>query len=63
MTDQAIVPWAFQVMVKPRGAICNLGCEYCYYLPKEEILRIMASLLRQGRALRGRAHHGRKLTG
>ena len=37
MTDQAIVSWAFQVMVKPRGAICNLGCEYCYYLPKEEL--------------------------
>ena len=21
-------------MVKPRGPICNLACEYCYYLPK-----------------------------
>ena len=24
-------------MVKPRGAICNCRCEYCYYLPKEEL--------------------------
>ncbi|MFX0099703.1 MAG: anaerobic sulfatase maturase [Candidatus Hodarchaeota archaeon] len=24
----------FHVMIKPRGAICNLGCEYCFYLPK-----------------------------
>lgn len=25
----------FHVMVKPRGAICNLDCSYCYYLAKE----------------------------
>ncbi|HQF79407.1 MAG TPA: anaerobic sulfatase maturase [Flexilinea sp.] len=24
-------------MAKPRGAICNLGCEYCYYLPKKAL--------------------------
>ncbi len=28
-------PPAFHVMTKPRGAICNLDCEYCYYLSKE----------------------------
>lgn len=27
----------FQIMIKPRGAICNLGCEYCYYLKKEAL--------------------------
>ncbi len=27
----------FQVMVKPIGAICNLDCQYCYYLTKEEL--------------------------
>jgi len=28
---------AFHVMLKPRGAICNLDCKYCYYLPKERL--------------------------
>lgn len=28
-------PVSFQVMTKPRGAICNLNCEYCYFLAKE----------------------------
>ena len=27
----------FHVMTKPIGAICNLDCEYCYYLEKEEL--------------------------
>lgn len=26
---------AFHVMMKPRGAICNLDCKYCYFLSKE----------------------------
>ncbi|MCP4426415.1 MAG: anaerobic sulfatase maturase [Chloroflexi bacterium] len=26
---------AFHIMTKPRGAICNLGCKYCYFLSKE----------------------------
>lgn len=28
-------PRSFHVMTKPRGAICNLDCEYCYFLSKE----------------------------
>jgi uncharacterized protein len=28
---------AFHVMLKPRGAICNLDCRYCYYLSKEKL--------------------------
>lgn len=28
-------PPAFHVMLKPRGAICNLDCQYCYFLSKE----------------------------
>ncbi len=31
------IPAAFHVMTKPRGAICNLDCRYCYYLPKEQL--------------------------
>ncbi|GAG44443.1 unnamed protein product, partial [marine sediment metagenome] len=30
-------PPAFHVMLKPRGAICNLNCKYCYYLSKERL--------------------------
>lgn len=31
------VPAAFHVMTKPRGAICNLDCAYCYFLSKEQL--------------------------
>jgi uncharacterized protein len=34
-TNQA--PRAFHIMTKPRGAICNLNCEYCYFLTKERL--------------------------
>ncbi len=27
----------FQVFVKPGGSICNLDCQYCYYLKKEDL--------------------------
>ncbi|TVR20143.1 MAG: anaerobic sulfatase maturase [Anaerolineaceae bacterium] len=27
----------FHVMTKPRGAICNLDCQYCYFLSKERL--------------------------
>jgi uncharacterized protein len=30
-------PRAFHVMTKPIGAICNLDCEYCFYLDKEKL--------------------------
>ncbi len=28
---------AFHMMVKPFGPVCNLNCDYCYYLEKENI--------------------------
>jgi uncharacterized protein len=28
---------AFHLMTKPRGAICNLDCAYCYFLSKEKL--------------------------
>lgn len=34
--DVQIVP-AFHLMTKPRGAICNLDCKYCYFLSKERL--------------------------
>lgn len=35
LTPSTDAPPAFHVMLKPRGAICNLDCSYCYYLSKE----------------------------
>ncbi len=34
-TAGGVAPPAFHVMLKPRGAICNLDCHYCYFLSKE----------------------------
>lgn len=33
--NSVVTPAAFHVMLKPRGAICNLDCKYCYFLAKE----------------------------
>lgn len=33
--EAAVPPPAFHIMMKPRGAICNLDCKYCYFLSKE----------------------------
>ncbi|MBN1681640.1 MAG: anaerobic sulfatase maturase [Anaerolineae bacterium] len=32
-----VSPPAFHIMTKPRGAICNLDCDYCYFLSKEHL--------------------------
>lgn len=32
-----MTPPAFHLMTKPRGAICNLDCKYCYFLSKEKL--------------------------
>ena len=37
MTPAAVAPRVFHVMSKPTGAICNLDCEYCFFLSKEEL--------------------------
>jgi uncharacterized protein len=34
---QTTAPPAFHVMLKPRGAVCNLNCAYCYFLSKERL--------------------------
>jgi uncharacterized protein len=30
-------PLAFHVMAKPRGAVCDLNCAYCFYLSKRKL--------------------------
>ena len=30
-------PPAFNAMIKPPDAICNLNCQYCYFLKKENL--------------------------
>lgn len=39
MSTKTYAPFAkpLYVMLKPIGAICNLGCTYCYYLEKKEL--------------------------
>jgi uncharacterized protein len=36
-TRPANAPDYFHVMAKPTGAICNLDCEYCFFLSKEAL--------------------------
>lgn len=50
--SQLMVPPAFHIMLKPRGAICNLDCKYCYFLAKEMLypgsrFRMAESLLEE----------------
>jgi uncharacterized protein len=30
-------PPTFHLLAKPTGAVCNLDCKYCFYLPKERL--------------------------
>ena len=30
-------PPAFHLLAKPKGAVCNLACAYCFYLSKEKL--------------------------
>ncbi len=32
-----VQPQPFHVMLKPRGAVCDLDCAYCYYLDKQRL--------------------------
>ena len=34
--SSSATPARIHVLAKPTGAICNLGCEYCFFLEKEE---------------------------
>ncbi len=35
--NQSVPGPSYHVMLKPRGAICDLDCAYCYYLSKETL--------------------------
>ncbi len=37
LTWPAGAPPAFHLLAKPTGAICNLDCEYCFFLSKESL--------------------------
>ncbi|MCY3935222.1 MAG: anaerobic sulfatase maturase [Chloroflexi bacterium] len=37
LKDVSTAPFPFHIMTKPRGAICNLDCKYCYFLKKESL--------------------------
>ncbi len=37
-------PGAFHAMAKPTGAICNLDCEYCFFLSKEMLYPVTGSV-------------------
>jgi uncharacterized protein len=38
LTDaRGTAPRPFHLMAKPTGAVCNLDCEYCFYLAKEAL--------------------------
>ena len=41
MKTSTFAPFAkpLYVMVKPVGAVCNLACEYCYYLEKANLYK------------------------
>ena len=34
-----LLPKPLYVMLKPVGAVCNLACDYCYYLEKSKLYR------------------------
>ncbi len=37
VASNAPAPSAFHLLAKPAGAICNLDCDYCFYLSKERL--------------------------
>jgi uncharacterized protein len=40
MNQRKSVSREFQVLAKPVGPLCNMGCDYCYYLEKEQIFPV-----------------------
>jgi uncharacterized protein len=40
---RAVATTPFHILAKPRGALCNLACHYCFYLEKENLYPASAS--------------------
>lgn len=38
MGTQKTTAICFHIMAKPGGPLCNLKCDYCFYLHKEKML-------------------------
>ncbi len=38
-------PHSFHVMAKPTGSLCNIQCDYCYFLDREKELKQPSSKL------------------
>ena len=36
-TPDPAIPLSYHVLAKPTGAICNLDCQYCFFLSKEQL--------------------------
>lgn len=58
----------FQIFAKPIGAICNLDCEYCYYLEKQHLypqarsFRMSEKLLENYIVQHIKATHGKEIS-
>lgn len=52
MNNSYISPFAkpVYVMLKPVGSVCNLACEYCYYLEKGKLYPEVKNHIEIGRA-------------
>ena len=37
MSTAPVLPQPVHIMAKPTGAVCNLDCEYCFFLSKEQL--------------------------
>lgn len=37
LSDKKAMPHPYHLLAKPAGAACNLGCQYCFFLSKENL--------------------------
>ena len=68
MNSSYISPFAkpVYIMLKPIGSVCNLACEYCYYLEKSKFYpdvknHIMTDTREVHQGIHGMPNHARSL--